>query len=292
MPRDKHPGAARATASAGCGHGGVARGDGAAEDAAMSDFLVRDVPRLGKRVHRLGLAGTHGIDDAGIRAAIDQGVNYLFWTRGTMLPALRDAVRRDRERIVIATGPVIGHFRFTIRRAAEARLRELGADYLDVFHLFWAGVLSAIDERTLDELRRLKEEGKIRAIGTSIHDRPRAGRLAEDSPIDLFMLRYNAAHPGAEEDVFPHLARRKPAVVAYTATSWRKLLRAPKGWGGAPMTAGECYRFCLGNPNVDVVLTAPASREELEANLREVARGPLEAGRLDEVREFGRVVHG
>jgi aryl-alcohol dehydrogenase-like predicted oxidoreductase len=258
----------------------------------MADFFHRDVPRLGKRVHRLGLATSHGIDDAGIRAAIDEGVNYLLWTGGNIVPALRDAVRRDRERLVIATGPVIGHFPFTIRRAAEKRLRTLGTDYLDVFHLFWAGVMSAVDERTLDELSRLKEEGKIRAIGTSIHDRPRAGRLAEDSPIDLFMLRYNAAHPGAEEDVFPRLARRNPAVVAYTATSWRKLLRPAKGWTGRPMTAGECYRFCLGNPHVDVVLTSPASRAELEENLREVARGPLDQERLGQVREFGRAVHG
>ena len=58
------------------------------------------------------------------------------------------------------------------------------------------------------------------------------------------------------------------------------------------MTAGECYRFCLTDPRVDVVLTAPASRAELEANLREVARGPLEVDRLAQVREFGRAVHG
>lgn len=256
------------------------------------DFLHRDVPRLGKRVHRLGLAGTQGIDEAGIRAAIDQGINYLFWTRRSMTPALRDAVRRDRERLVIATGPVIGHFQFTIRRAAEKALRALGTEYLDVFHLFWAGTLSAVSERTLEEMRRLKEEGKIRAIGISIHDRERAARLVADSPIDLFMLRYNAAHPGAEQEVFPHLARRHPAVVAYTATSWRKLLRRPKGWSGAPMTAGECYRFCLGNPQVDVVLTAPASRAELEENVRELARGPLEPEQMEQVREFGRAVHG
>ncbi len=256
------------------------------------DFLHRDVPKLGKRVHRLGLAGTHGIDDAGIRAGIDRGINYLFFTRSTMVPALRDAIKRDRERLVIATGPVIGHFRFTIRSAAEKRLRTLGTDYIDVFHLFWAGIMSAINERTLDEVRRLKEEGKIRAIGISIHDRPRAARLVDDSPIDLFMLRYNAAHPGAEKDVFPHLARRNPAVVAYTATSWRKLLRRPKGWSGSPMTAGECYRFCLGNPHVDVVLTAPASRAQLEANLDELARGPLDPDRLEQVRGFGKAVHG
>lgn len=256
------------------------------------DFLHRDLPKVGKRVHRLGLATDRGIDDEGIRAAIEQGVNYLFWTRNNMLPALRDAVRRDREKIVIATGPVIGHFQFTIRRAAEKALRTLGTDYLDVFQLFWAGTMSAVNERTLDEMQRLKEEGKVRTIGISIHDRARAADLVHDSPIDLFMLRYNAAHPGAETDVFPHLSRRRPAVVAYTATSWRKLLKTPRDWSGPAMSPGECYRFCLTNENVDVVLTAPASRVELEANLFALREGPIPEPRLGVVRAFGRMVHG
>ena len=38
---------------------------------------------------------------------------------------------------------------------------------------------------------------------------------------------YNAAHPGAEMDIFPHYAARRPLTVAYTATSWRKLLKKP-----------------------------------------------------------------
>jgi len=96
--------------------------------------------------------------------------------------------------------------------------------------------------------------------------------IDEDSPIDLFMLRYNAAHPGAERDVFPHLARRSPAVVACTATSWRKLLRAPRGWTGPVPNAGDCYRFCLSSPHVDVVLTSPANRAQLEENLRSLER--------------------
>ena len=58
------------------------------------------------------------------------------------------------------------------------------------------------------------------------------------------------------------------------------------------MTAGECYRFCLTNPSVDVVLTAPASRTELEANLADLQRGPLEPERMAAVRVFGRAVHG
>ena len=179
-----------------------------------------------------------------------------------------------------------------MRRAAERRLRALGTDYLDVYQLFWLSRMSALTGGVQEELARLREEGKVRALGASIHDRSRAGRLAEASILDLLMIRYNAAHPGAEQDVFPHLASRKPAVVAYTATSWRKLLRKPRAWAGRPMTAGECYRWCLASPAVDVVLCGPRSTAEWRANLASIEEGPLPESELGWMRDFGRVVHG
>ena len=259
---------------------------------AVEDFRFRTPPALGKRVHRLGLSASKGIDEAAIREALDAGVNYLFFTRGSMVRPVREAVRRDRDRLVIASGPVLGYFAGSIRRAAEKVLRTLGTDYLDVLQIFWLGRMSALTEGNLAEMVRLREEGKVRALGVSIHDRPRAGRLAEDSPLDLLMIRYNAAHPGAEEDVFPHLARRRTAVVAYTATCWRKLLRPPRGWDGPAATAGDCYRFCLTSPHVDVVLTAPASAAELRENLRALERGPLSPEEEVRLRALGRAVHG
>jgi aryl-alcohol dehydrogenase-like predicted oxidoreductase len=259
---------------------------------APDDFRFRTPPALGKRVHRLGLAASKGIDEATIREALDAGVNYLFFTRKSMVRPVREAVRRDRDRLVIASGPVLGYLAGSIRRATEKVLRTLGTDYLDVLQIFWLGRMSALTEGNVEEMVRLREEGKVRALGVSIHDRPRAGRLAEDSALDLLMIRYNAAHPGAEEDVFPHLARRRPAVVAYTATCWRKLLRPPKGWEGPAATAGDCYRFCLTSPHVDVVLTAPASAAELRENLQALERGPLSPEEEVRMRALGRAVHG
>jgi len=258
------------------------------------EFLHRHVPALRKRVFRLGLAVSHGIDEAGIREALDGEMDYVFWnpTARKLVAPLRDAIARDRERYVVATGPTFGWFAGPIRRRVEQALRELRTDYLDVLQLYWVGVSSSLGDANLEALVRLREEGKVRAIGVSIHDRARAGRLAEDSPLDLLMIRYNAAHPGAETEIFPHLARRRPAVVAYTATAWRRLLRKPRGWDGRPATAGDCYRFCLTSPHVDVVLCSPASAGQLREDLAEVARGPLDAGEMDFMRRLGRVVHG
>ncbi len=256
-------------------------------------FLARDVPALKKHVFRLGLSGSFGLDEAGSREALER-IQYVFWfpqMKG-LTPALRDALRRDRARYVVASGPLLGHFPGWVRRAAERRLRTLGTDYLDVLQLSWLSKMSAFTGAVQEELVRLKEEGKIRAIGVTTHDRPRAGRLAEDSIVDLLQIRYNAAHPGAERDVFPHLARRRPAVVAYTATSWRKLMRRPRGWTGRVMTAGDCYRWVLASPSVDVVLTGPRSAVELRENLAAVDRGPLPEDELAWMRELGKAVHG
>ncbi len=257
------------------------------------DFTHRDLRLIGKRVFRLGLAANYGIEEAGIRAAFDRGINYVYLTpRGKMAKPLREVIARDRDRLVIATGPLVGWFGGSLRRSAERTLKRLGTDYLDIFQLPWLGVGSAWTDSTLKELQHLKESGKVRALGVSIHDRERAGKLAEDSPLDLLMIRYNAAHPGAERDIFPRLAKRQPHIVAYTATRWRKLLRAPSGWTGQVMTAGDCYRFCLSSPHVDVTLTGPASTGELEENLAAVARGPLSPEETTWMREFGKAVHG
>ena len=259
------------------------------------DFTSRELRVVNKRVHRLGLALNMGLDADGVSAALERGVNYLFWTRARtshLVPVLKQALARDRQKYVIATGPTFGFFRGSVRSRCEAALKTLGTDYLDVFQLFWLGKTSAWSEGVIEELVKLKAEGKIRAIGVSIHDRARAGRLAAASVIDLFMLRYNAAHPGSERDVFPHLAQRHPNVVAYTATSWRKLLRKPGRWDGAPMTAGDCYRFCLASPHVDVVLSGPATQQELEENLAALDKGPLSSEENEWMRRFGQVVHG
>jgi hypothetical protein len=78
---------------------------------------------------------------------------------------------------------------------------------------------------------------------------------------DLFMVRYNAAHRGAEREVFPLLPEppERPGIFAYTATRWGSLLdpkRLPAG-ERAP-SAADCYRFCLSHPGVDMVLCGPA----------------------------------
>jgi aryl-alcohol dehydrogenase-like predicted oxidoreductase len=257
-------------------------------------WLYKHVPALDRRVHRLGLAANFGLSAGGCEAAFDAGLNYVFWTprMDTMTPVLKARLQQDRERMVVATGPTTGWFGSHLKRATDKLLLTLNTDYIDVFQLFWLGKTSAWTQGTIEALLELRESGKVRRIGVSIHDRARAGTLAQDSPLDLLMVRYNAAHPGAEQDIFPHIEATRTATVAYTATRWRKLLKRPRAWTGRVPTAADCYRFCLSNDAVDIVLCGPKTEDQLLANLEGLAKGPMQDDEMAWMREFGRVVHG
>jgi aryl-alcohol dehydrogenase-like predicted oxidoreductase len=259
----------------------------------MADvFTHRQI--LGKSIHRYGISASYGLDEAGVREAIGLGANYIFWSpvKKFLRAIIKDTVMKDRERFMLATGPILGYFGGSVRRAVEKALRRSGSDYLDVVQVFWAGKMSLLTRSVVGELVKLREEGKARAIGVSIHDRRRAAKLAAEGPLDFFMIRYNAAHPGAEVDIFPHLPPHKPVIAAYTATCWGKLLRPPAGWSGPAATAGDCYRFCLTNPNVDLVVSAPKTAAQMRENMQALAQGPLSDEDMARMRALGKAVHG
>ncbi len=218
----------------------------------LSDFSFSQLPHVNKKVYRMGIAGNYGIDSSDIQWAADKGANYWLYgaSFGKVADGIKEVIRKDREKHVVALLGW-GLFGWQVRKSVEKALLQLETDYLDVFKLGWLGRTSFYTRGIVKTLLQLKTEGKIKVIGTSIHDRKRAGRLALDSEIDLFMIRYNAKHPGAEEDIFPHLARRNPAIVCYTALAWGQLTNPLKKvqvppWPGKektgipPLTAELC----------------------------------------------------
>jgi aryl-alcohol dehydrogenase-like predicted oxidoreductase len=260
------------------------------------------LPVVNKTVFRMGIAGNYGIDSADIRWAADHGANYWVWGRGfgKVTDGIREVIRSDRENHVVAMLGW-GYFGWQVRRSVENALRKLDTDYLDVFKLGWLGKTSIYSKAIIQTLLKLKQEGKILSIGTSIHDRKRAGRLALNSEIDLLMIRYNAKHPGAEQDIFPHLSRRNPAVVSYTALAWGQLIRPLKkivmppwpgteSFNGPPLSPELCYRFVLTNQNVHIVLTGPQNQEQLRKNMDAIRQGPLAPDEMDWVRQYGQLV--
>jgi hypothetical protein len=121
----------------------------------------------------------------------------------------------------------------------------------------------------------------VRAIAASFHDRDVARRVVIDGSVDLGLVRYNAAHTGAREDVFERVGpERRGRVFGFKSTAGyvpqslaRKATNAAEGTWLPRIT--DHYRFALAPAAIDGLLTAPQTEDELDAMLEAIARGPL-----------------
>jgi len=266
----------------------------------MSDF--RDAVELGRtglRTSRLGIGSSFTGSTRFIEEAVEQGINYLYWgsfRRPAFGRAIRNVAKRNRAGVVL-TVQSYSRVGALVAPSVEVALRRAGVEHFDFLLL---GMWNAPPrEGIVDAALRLREQGKVRHLMLSTHNRPslqehfrrfEAGR----SPFDVFMLRYNAVHRGAERDVFPHLpAARPPGLIAYTATRWGHLLDPAKmPPGEAPAAARDCYRFALSHPAVSLVLCGPANREQMQEAIRALDAGPLAPDELERMRRIGDHVYG
>lgn len=268
------------------------------------DFFSSRVPfgKTGLMVSRVGLASGYGVSAAGIEKAFHEyGINYLYVSPllnlGSMIQAVRNLAPDHRDELVIVLAkaffhPGLGGFR--LESFVDKWLLKLGLEWTD---LLLQDVKRPQSPKLMDRLQQLQESGKIRFVGMSSHKRPLFPRVASGevtAPDDFFHIRYNAVHTGAEREVFPHLpSDSRPGIGIFTATCWRKLLK-PKLMppGEEPLTAADCYRFVLSNPDVDVCLTAPGTAEQMEDNFRALDKGPLNEEEMEKIRKIGKFIYG
>ncbi|XXT17528.1 hypothetical protein WME94_45600 [Sorangium sp. So ce429] len=235
------------------------------------------------RVAPLGLGASYGygLTARDIERAVERGVNYIYWG-STRVPVYAEAVRNlgpSRRGDLVIVVQNYSRLASLVRPDLESALRKLRTDYTDLLLLGWG--TEAPSRKSLDAALALKEAGKTRAILVACHHRPAFASYIDDPTYDGIMVRYNAAHPGAEREVFPHLARRKVGVVSYTATRWGALIdRRYTPPGERVPRASDCYRFVLSNPHVDVCLAGPADAAQLDEALGALDKGPLSEDEL------------
>lgn len=253
--------------------------------------------RTGLSVSRLGVASSYGVPAYAIEKAYhDYGVNCFYWgalRRSGMRNGLRRLARTQRDRMIVALQSY-DRTSWFMKGSIHRGLKALHIDYADV--LILGGYQRRPSERILNRALELRDQGKVKFLALSGHHRPLFRELAEDetSPIAVFLIRYNAAHRGAETEVFPHLPKHdRPGVTCFTATRWGQLLkerRMPQG--ERVLTAGECYRFVMSNPSVDVCFSAPKNTRQMEEALESLETGPLSEDEMARIRRIGDHVHG
>ncbi len=253
---------------------------------------------------RLGLATRVDCQLAAdaVGLALERGVNFLNWcgVPDGLSQAVADLGPRRRNVIVCV--------QFEARTADAAKdeldqiLKQLRTDYVDVLTFYYVEEPAEWQEISvpggaLEYCRAAQRDGRVRLLGLTSHQRPLAAQTARSGLLDLLMIRYNAAHRGAEHEVFPVTDALGLPVVVYTCLRWGALLRPtpddPSGF--VVPQAPTWYRFALQSPSVAVALMAPHDRRELEENLTVLeAAGPLAAEEYQALADHGRRVrkHG
>lgn len=246
--------------------------------------------RTGLTVGRLGIAGGLGLPADAVEMAVERGCNYLYHgslRRKGMTQAIKNLCGKGKREELVIVAQIYARWEWWFRRSFYSFLKKNGLDYVDCLLLGWHNHMPS--QRILAQCAELKEKKLFRYLAVSGHNRKFFPELAKTGLADIFHIRYNAAHTGAEQEIFPNLPiDKKPGIVIYTATSWGQL-RKPKNVpnGERTPTAPDCYRFVLSNPSVDVCITGPSSMKEMKENLAILDLGPLSDREMAWMRTVG-----
>ena len=254
--------------------------------------------KTGLHAGRLGISSSFGAPAKAFEEAFDRGCNYFTWgtfIRGRsseMKQAIRNITGSGRRDDLIISMISYAHNSFLTEVFLKRGLKALGIEYSDVLILGYYP--KRPPQKVIDGALKLKEKGLVRFIGLTSHNRKVFPQLLKENIFDVFHIRYNAAHRGAETETFPFLSEDdRPGVVSFTATGWKKLLNPKKmPPGEPPLNAGDCYRFVVTNPSVDICMMGARNLEQMRDNLKTLGLGPMSEDELNRMRNIGDYIHG
>lgn len=248
-------------------------------------------------VSRIGISTSFGAEQDVYEEAFERGCNYFTWgtfIKGRSRPFKKfiQKVNSSGKREMLSIGLLsYSHSRLLGNIYLQSALKQLGTDYVDGLLLGYFS--KRPPQRILDWAMQAKEKGLVRAIGITTHNRDMVAPLAAEKIIDYFHIRYNAAHRGAEQDIYAKTGDLNIGLVTFTATCWGKLLNPKKiGESEKIPTAGDCYRFVLAREEVDSCMMGVKNRAMLDQNLKELEKGPMSEEELVWMKKLGDRVYG
>jgi len=285
----------------------------------MTDLLKRKLGRTGLEVTTLGFGAmelrgpprgpelTDGETERLLNGVLDAGINFIDtsidYGRSEELIGRFIAHRRGDYYLASKCGCVVGgaqgdhvHTAANVRHGVENSLRLLKTDHLDLVQFHRSLTLQEFEaEGALQELLKLKSEGKVQFIGVS-GVLPNLEQQTESGVFDAFQIPYSALQR-EHEDVITRAAAAgagtiiRGGVARGTPDDWqRTYYMVPSGtlqdrWQQANLdqlldgsTRIEfTLRFTLSHPGLHTTIVGTRNLEHLRANVQAAKLGPLPA---------------
>ncbi len=182
-----------------------------------------------------------------IQAAIDEGINLIdtapVYGFGRSEELVGRAIHDRRDKVIVATkcGLIwdreVGQFYFnsdhagmnptgprkiyrylgaiSIREELERSLKRLDTVYVDLYQTHWQDATTPIAE-TMEELLKLKSEGRIRAIGVCNTTPAQMDEYRSIGPLDSAQEKYSLLDRQIEHDQLPYCEKHGIAALAYS----------------------------------------------------------------------------
>jgi diketogulonate reductase-like aldo/keto reductase len=176
------------------------------------------------------------------------------------------AVKGIRDQVFIATKVSGSHLRHDdVLRAADASLRELETDSIDLYQVHWPNSSVPIKE-TMRAMATLVDRKQVRYIGVSnfsTQELREAQVALRNYPIVSNQVLYNLNEREIEHDLLPYCQKHDVTIIAYTPLDDGRLAvksrwRRSRGMKVLEEIAGQVQKtfaqvalnWCLSRPNV------------------------------------------
>ena len=171
-----------------------------------------------------------GIEDEesikAIRAAYEAGITTVdtaeVYGKGHSEQIVAKALGDVRDRVVYASKVFANHLKYDqVIEACDRSLKNLNTDYIDLYQIHWPSGSFNSDvvpiKETMSALNKLKERGKIRAIGVSNFSRTQLEEAAQYGRIDSLQPPYSLFWRQVESDAMPYCVANNISILAYSS---------------------------------------------------------------------------
>jgi len=166
---------------------------------------------------------------ATIHRALDMGVNWIDTAAVYGLGRSEEVVgralsgRSERPYIFTKCSMIwdeqrkVGHRlkRESVKREAEASLRRLQVETIDLYQIHWPNPDAEIEEGWA-AMAELQREGKVRYLGVSNFNIAQMQRAQQIAPITALQPPYSLIEREIEDEILPFCARNQIGVIAYS----------------------------------------------------------------------------
>ncbi len=219
--------------------------------------------------------------------AHEEGVNYFdtapYYCHNNSEITVGKALKEIRDKVMVSTKIPVDKCKEAgdYRRFLEQSLKKLDTPYIDFYH-FWGLSREEYDKgvlglNLLEEAQKAKEEGLIKHISFSFHDKAEHIKYIIDKaeergiPMETMLVQYNLLDRSNEE-MIQYAASKGLGVVAMGPVGGGRLA-APtdlytKLTGKPSISTYElAFKFVLGNPYMSCALSGMGTEDMVEKNV-------------------------